>query len=147
MPHARQQIRDQMITTLTGLTTTGSAVNNSRVYDHAVLPCISVYTLSEEVEESLESAGKQFRSLSVMVEIRAKAADNLEDTLDTISSEVETAIFANGDQTLSGKCKFFDFEGSDIELSGDAERPFGLMTMRFVAMYRVNRSDVTTLIA
>ena len=145
MPHARQQIRDQLVTTVTGLTTTGSNVNNSRVYDHAILPCLSVYTLSEDVGDEIYN--KQLRLLSVMVEVRAKATDNLENTLDTISAEVETAVFANGDTTLNGTCKDFEIEGSEIELSGDAEQPFGLMTMRFVAMYRVDKTDVNTLIA
>ena len=144
MAHARQQIRDQLVTTLTGLTTTGANVNNSRVYDHAILPCLSVYTLSEEVGD--EVYNKQMRELSVMVEVRAQATENLEDTLDTISAEVESAIFYNGDITLNGKCKDFEIEGSETELSGDAERPFGLMTMRFIAIYRVNKTDVQTLI-
>ena len=145
MAHARKQIRDQLMTTLTGLTTTGSNVFNSRVYDHDALPCISVYTLSEELGD--ESENKQFRMLNVMVEVRAKAADNLEDQLDQIGAEIEDAIFANGDTTLSNTCKEFDYDGLDIELSGEAEQPFGLMTMRFMAMYRVNKTDVETIIA
>ncbi len=145
MAHARKQIRDQLMTTLTGLTTTGSNVFNSRVYDHDALPCISVYTLSEELGD--ESQNKQFRMLNVMVEVRAKAADNLEDQLDQIGAEIEDAIFANGDTTLSNTCKEFDYDGLDIELSGEAEQPFGLMTMRFMAMYRVNKTDVETIIA
>ena len=145
MAHARKQIRDQLMTTLTGLTTTGSNVFNSRVYDHDALPCISVYTLSEELGD--ESENKQFRMLNVMVEVRAKAADNLEDQLDQIGAEIEDAIFANGDTTLSDTCKEFDYDGLDIELSGEAEQPFGLMTMRFMAMYRVNKTDVETIIA
>ena len=145
MAHARKQIRDQLITTLTGLTTTGSNVFNSRVSNHDVLPCISVYTLSEELGE--ESSLKQFRVLNVMVEVRAKAADSLEDDLDQIGAEIEDAIFASGDTTLSNTCKDFDYDGLDIELSGEAEQPFGLMTMRFLAMYRVNKTDVETIIA
>jgi len=145
MAHARKQIRDQLMTTLTGLTTTGSNVFNSRVYDHDALPCISIYTLSEELGD--ESHNKQFRMLNVMVEVRAKAADNLEDDLDKIGAEIEDAIFASGDTTLSNTCKDFDYDGLDIELSGEAEKPFGLMTMRFLAMYRVNKTDVETIIA
>ena len=145
MAHARKQIRDQLMTTLTGLTTTGSNVFNSRVYDHDALPCISVYTLSEELGD--ESYNKQFRMLNVMVEVRAKAADSLEDDLDKIGAEIEDAIFNNGDTTLSNTCKEFDYDGLDIELSGEAEQPFGLMTMRFMAMYRVNKTDVETIIA
>ena len=145
MAHARTQIRNQLKTTLTGLTTTGTNVYNSRVYNHDVLPCLTIYTLSEELSE--ESGNKQFRQLNVMVEVRAKASDSLEDTLDSIGAEIEDAIFTNGDSTLNGKCKDFGYEGLDIELSGEAEQPFGLMTMRFTALYRVSKSDVETLIA
>jgi hypothetical protein len=145
MSHVRQQIRDQLKTTLTGLTTTGSNVFDSRVYDHDALPSLAIYTLSEELGE--ESANKQMRILNIVVEARAKANTNLDNTLDLIGSEVEAAIFASGDTTLNGKCKDIDFEGVDIELSGDAEKPVGLMIMRFVALYRVDKSDVTTLIS
>ncbi len=145
MSHVRQQIRDQLKTTLTGLTTTGSNVFDSRVYDHDALPSLAIYTLSEELGE--ESANKQMRILNIVVEARAKANTNLDNTLDLIGSEVEAAIFSSGDTTLNGKCKDIDFEGVDIELSGDAEKPVGLMIMRFVALYRVDKSDVTTLIS
>lgn len=145
MSHARQQIRDQLKTTLTGLTTTGANVFDSRVYDHDTLPSLAIYTLSEELGE--ESGNKQLRMLNVVIEARAKATTNLDNTLDTIGAEVEAAIFSGGDTTLNGTCKDFDFEAVDIELSGDSEQPVGLMSMRFVALYRVDKSDVETLIA
>jgi hypothetical protein len=145
MSHVRQQIRDQLKTTLTGLTTTGANVFDSRVYDHDALPSLTIYTLSEELGE--ESANKQLRLLNIVVEARAKATSNLDNTLDTIGAEVETAIFASGDTTLSGKCKDIDFEAIDIELSADSEQPVGMMSMRFACLYRVNKSDVTTLIS
>jgi len=144
MSHVRQQIRDQLKTTLTGLATTGVNVYSSRVYDHDALPSLTIYSLSEELGE--ESGNKQLRMLNIMVEIRAQATTNLDDTLDTISAEVEDAIFAGGDTTLSGTCKDIDFDGLDIELSGDADQPTGMMTMRFLAMYRVDKTDVETLI-
>jgi len=145
MSHVRQQIRDQLKNTLTGLTTTGANVFDSRVYDHDALPSLAIYTLSEELGE--EAANKQMRILNIVIEVRAKATTNLDNTLDTISAEVEDAIFNSGDTTLSGKCKDIDFEGVDIELSGDSDQPVGLMSMRFVCLYRVNKSDVETLIS
>ena len=145
MSHVRQQIRDQLKTTLTGLTTTGANVFSSRVYDHDVLPSLTIYTLSEELGE--ESANKQLRLLNIVVEARAKATSNLDDTLDTIGAEVEAAIFNTGDTTLGGKCKDIDFEGIDIELSGESDQPVGLMSIRFACLYRVDKSDVTTLIS
>lgn len=146
MAHARQQIRDQLKTTLTGLTTTGSRVFNSRVYDHDALPSLAIYTLSEELGDE-DLGNKQIRALNVVVEARAKATTNMDNTLDTIGAEVEAALFASGDITLNGKCKEFNYDGADIELSGDADQPTGLLTMRFVALYRVDKSDVQTLIS
>jgi hypothetical protein len=148
MAHARQQIRDQLETTLAGLTTTGTNVFANRAYDTAsahLLPALTIYTLDEDLGE--ESANKQMRTLNVVVEARAKTSTNLDNTLDTIGAEVETALFASGDNTLSGKCKHFNYDGMDISLSGEAEQPIGLMTMRFIAQYRVDKTDVTTLIS
>ncbi len=145
MSHVRQQIRDQLKTTLTGLATTGANVFASRVYDHDALPSLAIYTLSEELGS--ESANKQMRLLNIVLEVRAKATTNLDNTLDTISAEIEAALFSSGDTTLSGKCKDIDFEGVDIELSGDSDQPVGLMTMRFACLYRVDKADVTTLIS
>jgi hypothetical protein len=147
MAHARQQIRQQLITTLTGLATTGSNVVASRVYDIATskLPSLAIYTLSEDLGE--ESANKQMRLLDVVVEVREKASSNLDNALDAIGAEVEDALFASGDTTLNGKCKHFNYDGLEITLSGDAEQPIGLMTMRFIAKYRVDKTDVETLIS
>ena len=50
--HIRQQIRERVGTTLTGLTTTGSNVFQSRVYnlEDSKLPAIIIYTKSEDSE-------------------------------------------------------------------------------------------------
>jgi hypothetical protein len=148
MAHARQQIREQLETTLTGLNTTGSNVFANRAYDTAsahLLPALTIYTLDEDLGE--ESGNKQMRILNVVIEARAKQSVNLDNTLDTIGAEVESALFASADTTLNGKCKSFNYESMDIALSGEAEQPIGLMTMRFIAQYRVDKTDVETLIS
>ena len=50
--HIRQQIRERVGTTLTGLTTTVSNVFKSRVYnlEDSKLPAIIIYTKSEDSE-------------------------------------------------------------------------------------------------
>jgi hypothetical protein len=144
MSHVRQQIRDQLKTTLTGLTTTGDNVFASRVYPHELLPSLAIYTTSEELGE--ESGTRQLRLLNIVVEARVKAVGNFDDTLDNIGAEIETAIFAN-DTTLGGLCKDIDLDGVEIEYSGESDQPTALMHMRFVALYRVDKSDVTTLIS
>ena len=52
MAHYRQQIRERVATTLTGLTTTGSNVFQSRVYpiENTELPCLLIYTREESSE-------------------------------------------------------------------------------------------------
>ena len=52
MAHVRQSIRDNAVTAVTGLSTTGSNVFRSRVYPLGTnkLPALCVYTDSEVVE-------------------------------------------------------------------------------------------------
>ena len=52
MAHVRQSIRDNVVTVVTGLTTTGTNVFRSRVYPlgENKLPALCVYTAAEEVE-------------------------------------------------------------------------------------------------
>ena len=73
MAHVRQLIRDNVTTTLTGLTTTGTRVYRSRVYPVATTPGLAIYTKSESVEYSSMSGQRtQFRSLALTVEIYVK---------------------------------------------------------------------------
>jgi len=143
MKHVRQQIREEIKSVLIGLSTTGNNVFTSRVYNYDTLPSLSIYTLSEERDE--ETFDKQLRILNVVIEARVKATTALDDTLDQIGVEVESALFANNNN-LNGKCKSMDYDGVEIELSDDGEQPVGLMRMKFMALYRVYKKDVSTLI-
>ena len=64
MSHARQQIRDQFITDLTGLTTTGTNVSNSREtpQEKDKLPGLNIKTGDEESED-FETGGQPNRLL------------------------------------------------------------------------------------
>ncbi len=88
--HIRQQIRERVGTTLTGLTTTGSNVFQSRVYnlEDSKLPAIIIYTKSED-SELLEMGSTRTlqRNLSLVVEAYVKANSNYDDTIDTIAKE------------------------------------------------------------
>ena len=52
MAHARQSIRDNVVTAVTGLSTTGTNVFRSRVYPlgENKLPALCIYTVAGEVE-------------------------------------------------------------------------------------------------
>lgn len=149
MPHARETVRDAFVTALTGLTTTGARVYPSRVYPSGDihLPGLSIYTQEESLDEDTEVMGtKQFRNLEVVVEARVKLASGADDQLDDIAAEVEAALFA--DETLGVGVKDLDYGGTTIELEGeDTSKVVGVATMTFVAFYRIDVTDPTSIIA
>lgn len=143
--HVRQQIRERVGTVLTGLTTTGSNVYQSRVYPLSTsnLPGLLIYTLSETSEPDTMGVQQGVeRLLTLAVEGYAKATGNLDDTLDTICKEVETAIA--GDTKLNNLARNAFLTSTEIQLNGDGEQPIGVATMTFEVNYRTinNAPDV-----
>lgn len=93
MAHARQQIREALAARVTGLTTCGTRVFQSRMVPQETLPLLLVTTNDEEINPG--TIGDIYeRVLSVSVIGLAKATANLDDTLDTIAAEVEVAMSA-----------------------------------------------------
>ena len=140
--HIRQQIREYIGTTLTGLTTTGSNVYESRVYplENAKLPALIIYTKSETSEPIVIGTDRVMsRELSVVVEGYAKATSDFDDTIDTISKEVEQAIAA--DRTLDGKAKDTYLESTEIEFNGEGEKPLGYVSLTFLTKYYVKEKN------
>lgn len=145
MAHLRKQIREAIATALTGLTTTGANVFQSRVYaiDTSTLPCIAVYSNAEVSDiDSVGTPRGLMRTLSVNVEGRCRATADVDDTLDAICKEVEVAL---GTSTLSNLVKDLRLASTTIDLSRDAEQPTGLVTMVWIAEYRTSENDPETL--
>ena len=143
--HIRQQIREYFGTTLTGLSTTGANVYESRVYpiENTKLPALVIYTKSETSEPIVIGTDRVMsRELSVVVEGYAKATTNFDDTIDTISKEVEAAIAA--DRTLDGLAKDTYLESTEIEFNAEGEKPLGYVSLTFLTNYYVkeNAPDV-----
>ena len=140
--HIRQQIREYFGTTLTGLTTTGSNVTESRVYpiEDSKLPALVIYTKSETSEPIVMGTDRVMsRELSVVVEGYAKATSNFDDTIDTISKEVEEAIAA--DRTLDGLAKDTYLESTEIEFNAEGEKPLGYVSLTFLTNYYVQETN------
>ena len=134
--HVRQQIRERLGTVLTGLTTTGSNVFESRVYplETASLPSLLIYTKSETSEPIVIGSNRLLeRTLSVAVECYVKATSNFDDSVDTICKEVETAIAA--DPTLNSLAKDTFLESTEIEYNAEGEKPVGFATLTFNVNY------------
>ena len=141
--HARQTIREAIAALVTGLSTTGANVYQSRVYPHDTLPCLTLYSINEAVVETIFN-GTQMRELSLIIEGRAKATSNLDDTLDTIAAEVETALMT--DQYLTDSVKLIELTETEIDFFDDIEQPAGIVRLTFIVSYRTNETDPTTLI-
>ena len=140
--HVRMQIRNQVVTQLTGLTTTAARVFDSRVYplEDANLPALLIYTKSETSEPiEIGTNRTSERLLSLNIEAYVKSTTNFEDTLDTICKEVEQAIAA--DPTLSGKAKDCYLESTEIEFNAEGEKPLAFCTLTFLTSYYVQEQS------
>jgi len=127
MTHARQSIRDDIVTTLTGLATTGSRVFRNRVYPIAEgkLPGLLIFTDAEEIEPSTVTPPRtQMRRLTVVVEAYVKAVSNYDQTIDTISEQVEEALAA--DVTRNGLAKDTRITAFESEFSGEGDQPVAI---------------------
>ena len=140
--HIRQQIRERVGTVLTGLTTTASRVYQSRVYALAdtELPALLIYTKSEDSLPLVMHTDRVMeRELSLVVECYAKANSNFDDTIDTISKEVEEAIAA--DTTLNSLAKDIYIQSTEIEFNAEGESPVGYATLTFLTTYHVKETN------
>jgi hypothetical protein len=143
--HVRRQIRERVATTLTGLTTTGSKVFQSRVYPLTAnnLPGLLVYTTSESSDPDVMGAQPQLeRELNLVIEGYAKTTSNLDDVMDEIAKEIEVAMAA--DTTINALAEDSFLTDTEIQLTGEGEQPIGMVTMNFTVQYRTanNAPDV-----
>lgn len=137
--HVRQQIREALGTVLSGLTTTAARVYQSRIYplEDGDLPCLLVATDQESITPQTSVANPVLeRQLKITVRAVAKTTSNLDDMLDTMIKEVETAVNATeAANTLGGLVTEITLENIEIELSAEAEKPVGQALMTFNATY------------
>ena len=136
--HPRQQIRDAIVTAVTGLTITTDNVFNSRVYrlSDSQLPALIVFTEDESSDRETNGVdGLLMRTLNIMVEVSAheSAGKSIEDTLDDIALEVETALGA--DRDLGGLTTDLFLSGTASKFDPEGEQPFGTLEMTWTAEY------------
>jgi hypothetical protein len=132
--HVRRQIREAIGTAVTGLTTTGARVYQSRVYpvQAANLPCLLVYTESEQVR-TVSIAGPAVLQRTVRVQVDAVAATvtDLDDTLDGICKEVEIALAGLN----TGVAAKHVLVATELELQGTSDQPIGRARMTYEVDY------------
>lgn len=130
--HVRKQLRDALKTALTNLTTTGARVYGRRLYavqQGTELPCLSIYITDEAGDDiTVHAPATRERQPTVIVRGMASAAADVEDALDTIAKEVETAL-ASG-VVVGSKRITLRYQGMDVEAEA-GEKPFGAIDLRF----------------
>lgn len=141
MSHLRQQIREEIATTLTGLTTTGSNVFQSRIYpmEQGKLPGIIIYTVDERTMPSTMGANRIIdATLNVAVECYAmgNAIDNL---LDGVCLEIQQALAAN--RQINSLAKNSQLDSTVITFAQDSEQPAGYATMSWSVNYRYKENN------
>jgi hypothetical protein len=145
MSHIRKQIRDNVVTTLTGLTTTGTRVYKTRVYPIAAnkLPGLAIYTRSEESESAtLTRPRLRLRVLDLVVEGYAATNTNLDDELDKIAAEVEAKMAL--DVTRNNLAKDTELVSTEIDQAGEGETQAGVVRMVFRVQYHTLETNAET---
>lgn len=143
MAHKRQLIRERVATTLTGLSTTGSNVFQSRVYpiENTKLPCLLIYTREETSEPLTTNPPRSIEKiLSVVVEAYVKANANYDDTIDTICEEVEEALYT--DRLINDLALDSFLTNTDITYNGDGDNPLGIVVMTFQITYHHTEGSI-----
>lgn len=144
MAHIRKLIRDNIETTLTGLSTTGSNVFASRVYpiQTAKMPGLCIYTSSETIEaQTIKPPRGLIRSLEVSVEAYVESAV-ADDVLDGIAAEVEAAMTT--DLTRGGNAKDTRLVSFEADFAGEGERPVVVGRFIFEIVYSTQETDAET---
>lgn len=138
--HVRKQLREAVATALTGLTTTGARVFQTRAYPvrSTELPCLLVYTDGEQAEEDTQDEIDR-RTIAVRVEALAKAAADLDDTLDLIAKEVETAL--ETPVAIASTSTQLAYTGCEIELRDELQVPHGSAVLAFEAVLFTSAPD------
>lgn len=146
MAHMHKQIRDRLVTVLTGLSTTVSNVFPQHVYaipDGANLPALAIFALEEEIEvSSMGNTPIYERRLELAVEGLAQSlAKGPSDTLATIAEEVEIAMAA--DPTLNDLVRNVELEKVEYFYTNEGSKPGGSIRLTFGIEYRTSASDPT----
>jgi hypothetical protein len=154
--HYRTTIRDAVASILTGLTTTGDRVYKSRYYAYDPAkgdgingpgPALLIYTIEES--SGIDSMGPSrplLRELSLVIESVVQINETLDDTLDTICAEVESALANESGRafTLGDIVQDHYLASTAIAFRGEGEAATGGAVMTFVVKYRTPQKDPAT---
>lgn len=140
--HLRTQIRDKVVTVVTGLATTGSRVHAARPGTRPLrsLPALIVYTNGEDINLASGQRGSRRleRPLDLVIEAYVAETSDPDKTLDTINKEVEVVMAA--DPTLGALAKDSYLMRVEKEQDDEAEKPTWLLRMTYYCEYHTRET-------
>ena len=144
MPHRAEQIMAAVETILTGLTTTGTNVERSRIYEipAGIDAALSIQMGADEINDDGNMAFID-RLLNIEVIAHVKATSAIDTTLNLIRREVHVAMYADRRLGL-GESIVIDTVVNDDgapELSDRLEKPVALQTLNYIVRYRHSVAD------
>lgn len=146
--HAQKQIRDAIVTLITGLDSIGANVSGVSYYPSDVLPWAIVWALEENVLAERSPIGQKIRREAIItIEGRFKPLEGQGDALDItfpFRAEVEAALCA--DPTMGQKAQDVELTHTSTELSGSEERPIAVVKMEWRVVYYTTAKDPTVIL-
>lgn len=140
--HLCTQIRDAVVTALTGLSTTAGRVYQNRSYPlgRAQTPGLLIYDLSDvQVQETVTAP--RVLTCETQIAVIAVATEPegapLDDELDQIRKEVTVAMAALAATKVNGLAHSVHYEGCEKPKpsSGESQKPIGEAAMSWVVRY------------
>lgn len=135
MAHYRQQIREQVATTLTGLNTTGNNVFQSRIYniEESKLPCLCIYTVSETSEPISMSPPRSIEKvLDLVIEIYTKGQNSATD-LDAVVKDVKTKMYS--DRLINNLAKDSYLSTQELTYNGEGDKNIAVGVLTYQVFY------------
>lgn len=141
MAHERKLIRDAVVAALTGETVAGTRVKSTREAPATTdeLPCITVYTLEEPVQEGKSAPRELKRNLVVAVDgwVESVEQDDTDDLMDDLALEIETAMDADVYISNTASDSWLTF--TEMKISRSGERTIGVVHMEYLVEYRTEQ--------
>mgnify|MGYP006971439735 CR=1 FL=1 len=98
------------------------------------MPALAVYATNESVTyDTINPPRHQTRMLRFTFEIFVRAVDTYADTLDTICSEIEAAVYA--DTTRGGYAKDTRIGGLSVQFTGEGDQPVAVGVLQAEVIY------------
>ncbi len=135
--HPRRGIRYAFAQALDSIAGVKIYKNRVHLIPERYLPAITVMSSDETSERqsmSMGSGGVLSRTLSIILEVRARDKEALDDVLDDFSGQIEDLISV--DQTLGGVAQSADLVSTSFDYV--EEQPEGMVQLTYDVMYSTN---------